>query len=234
MARKLAGQAAAPIDAATLKLEVLPAAQRRLWDELGATPPEFVLYGGTAIALRLGHRRSVDFDFFAFRSIDPERIAGTVAYLSGAVLQQLGRDTATFLVMRRKPVSVSFFGLPKLKRVREPDRIRQPQVKLASMLDLAGVKMAVVARSASPKDYLEIHAILRQTDIRLQDALAAATLIYGPQFNPYLTLKALSYFGEPDLEALPGTLKADLERAVAGVDVSSLGEAVAAAKRRAR
>ncbi len=46
------------------RLDILPLSQRRLWDELGELPEEFVLYGGTAIALHLGHRQSVDFDFF--------------------------------------------------------------------------------------------------------------------------------------------------------------------------
>ena len=49
----------------TPRLDILPPPQRRLWDELAAIPPEFVLYGGTAIALHLGHRQSVDFDFLA-------------------------------------------------------------------------------------------------------------------------------------------------------------------------
>ena len=48
----------------TPRLEILPAPQRRLWDDLKHTPREFVLYGGTAPALRLGHRHSEDFDFF--------------------------------------------------------------------------------------------------------------------------------------------------------------------------
>ena len=51
----------------------LPAPQRRLWDELGTVPGEFVLYGGTAIALYLGHRESVDFDFFGNQPFDPGR-----------------------------------------------------------------------------------------------------------------------------------------------------------------
>jgi len=45
-------------------LDVLPAAQRRLWGELAAVPEGFVLYGGTALALHLGHRKSLAFDFF--------------------------------------------------------------------------------------------------------------------------------------------------------------------------
>jgi len=46
-------------------IDILPPAQRRLWPELSATPDEFTLHDGTAIGPRLGHRPSVDFDFFA-------------------------------------------------------------------------------------------------------------------------------------------------------------------------
>lgn len=42
------------------KLQILPAAQRVLWRELGSVPPEFVLYGGMAVALQLDHRQTVD------------------------------------------------------------------------------------------------------------------------------------------------------------------------------
>jgi Nucleotidyl transferase AbiEii toxin, Type IV TA system len=51
-------------------LEILPPAQMRLWRELSGVPNGFVLYGGTALALHLGHRTSVDFGFFARRQID--------------------------------------------------------------------------------------------------------------------------------------------------------------------
>jgi len=47
------------------RLDVLPEPQRKLWPELAGTPDHFILYGGTAIALRFGHRQSVDFDFFS-------------------------------------------------------------------------------------------------------------------------------------------------------------------------
>ena len=46
------------------KLNILAASQRALWQELTATPKHFVLYGGTALAFRLGHGVSEDFDFF--------------------------------------------------------------------------------------------------------------------------------------------------------------------------
>ena len=55
------------------KLDILPAAQRRLWDEFVSVPLEFVLYGETAIALYLAHRNSVDFDFFGNKAFNPGR-----------------------------------------------------------------------------------------------------------------------------------------------------------------
>jgi Nucleotidyl transferase AbiEii toxin, Type IV TA system len=66
------------------RLDILPASQQRLWLELAATPADFTLYGGTAIALRLGHRFSVDFDFFGRRPFDPDRLLATIPYLEGA------------------------------------------------------------------------------------------------------------------------------------------------------
>jgi hypothetical protein len=70
-------------------LDRLPEAQRALWPELAATPESFTLYGGTALALRLGHRASVDFDFFSNVSFDPERLAEQTAYLSSYALSRL-------------------------------------------------------------------------------------------------------------------------------------------------
>ena len=60
------------------RLHILPAPQRALWDELGSTPPHFVLYGGTALALRLGHRVSEDFDFFSSQSFAADDLLRTV------------------------------------------------------------------------------------------------------------------------------------------------------------
>jgi hypothetical protein len=56
-------------------LDTLPSSQRSLWPELGGTPETFTLYGGTALALRLAHRTSVDFDFFSNASFDPDELA---------------------------------------------------------------------------------------------------------------------------------------------------------------
>src|ERR1700688_750060 len=62
-------------------LEILPPPQRTLWSELSDVPREFVLYGGTALALHLGHRNSVDFDFFGSRALDLSQIEQGISFL---------------------------------------------------------------------------------------------------------------------------------------------------------
>ena len=52
------------------RLDILPDEQRALWPALARVPRSFVLYGGTALALRLGHRTSVDFDFFSSEALE--------------------------------------------------------------------------------------------------------------------------------------------------------------------
>ncbi len=54
------------------RLDVLPGPQLALWPDLSQVPPYFALYGGTGLALHLGHRVSVDFDFFGTNNIDPD------------------------------------------------------------------------------------------------------------------------------------------------------------------
>ena len=70
------------------QLSILATPQRRLWDELEAVPGEFVLYGGTALALHLGHRQSVDYAFFGNRLFDPARLAARISFLTGATITQ--------------------------------------------------------------------------------------------------------------------------------------------------
>lgn len=68
-------------------LEILPLAQRQLWQQLrGALGLGFVLYGGTAIALRLGHRQSVDFDFFCKAPLNHDAIRAALPFLAGDLI----------------------------------------------------------------------------------------------------------------------------------------------------
>ncbi|MGA3073711.1 MAG: nucleotidyl transferase AbiEii/AbiGii toxin family protein [Bryobacteraceae bacterium] len=200
-------------------LDTLPAPQRALWPELAATPDSFTLYGGTALALRLGHRASVDFDFFSNGSFDPERLAEQIPYLLEAERIQLAPDTLTCRVDRGGPVLMSFFGGLGLGQVAAPEPASDTLLRVASLLDLAGTKAAVLQKRAEVKDYLDVHAILRH-GIDLPTILAAGGVVYGRKFNPLITLKALCYFD--DVPALPVEVRTQLARAVEGVDVTRL------------
>jgi hypothetical protein len=204
------------------KLDILPPAQRRLWDELIDVPSQFVLYGGTAIALYLGHRVSVDFDFFCSLNFDPDVLYGAIPFLAGAQVLQKEADTLTALVERGGPAKVFFFGVPSLGRVREPLVVPQTGLKVANLIDLAAMKAAVVQKRAEARDYIDLDALIGRADIDLPTALSAARHVYGPSFNPQITLKALSYFGDGNLPTVPGEVRKRLVEAVRAVDLDGL------------
>ena len=201
-----------------IHLEILSPSQRRVWDELTEIPQPFVLYGGTALALHLGHRQSEDFDFFADADIAPAGLYASLPLLAGSRIIQREPNTLTCLVDRDGPVKVSFFGLPKLARIRSPHIATDNKLKIADMLDIAGTKAAVVQARAQRKDYIDIDALITLAGIDLPTHLAAARLIYGSDFPPTATLKALTYFGDGDLPSLPADVKDRLMRAAAAVD----------------
>ena len=200
-------------------INILPTAQRSLWADLGGTPEEFTLYGGTALALRLGHRTSLDFDFFSNTSFDPDLLARKIPYIRGAERLQVGPDTLTCRVERGGPVLVSFFGALGLGQVATPEKVPDMSLHVASLLDIAGTKAAVVQKRAGVKDYIDIDAIF-QHGIDQPTVHAAGAVVYGRKFNPLITLKALGYF--EDVPMLPDKIRARLKRAVEAVDVTRL------------
>lgn len=208
---------------APIRLHVLPPSQRRLWAELCGVPSHFVLYGGTALALRLGHRESEDFDFFSSRPFVPSRLANEIAFLRGAETLQSAENWLVMSVDRDGPVKVSFFGGLPLKRVRAPDLISPPGVRLASLLDVAAAKVKVILDRALAKDYVDIAALL-DAGLSLSEMLGAARTVYGPSYNPLLALKALCYYGEPSLQGLPERIRKRLTEATARVRLETLSE----------
>jgi hypothetical protein len=102
-------------------LEILPEAQRRLWPSLvGLARAGFVLYGGTAIALRYGHRMSVDFDLFSDRPLDRQHLSRELPWLRSAQVLQDQPETLTVLSPApelENGVKVSFFGGLAIGRV---------------------------------------------------------------------------------------------------------------------
>lgn len=203
-------------------LRVLPQEQQLLWDRLDGTPAHFVLYGGTALALRLGHRESVDFDFFSSHTFQPLELARTIPYLENQIVTQQEKHTLTCSVeVATGRVKISFFGHLQLGQIDSPQRVDSNGIAVASLRDLFGMKCATIPQRSEAKDYLDIHALIANTELQLAEGIACAQAIYGRQYNPMMTLHALSYFADLQ-DKLPDTVEADLLAAVKTVNVQDL------------
>jgi len=199
--------------------DILPQPQKDLWGELKEVPDDFVLYGGTAIALQLGHRESVNFDFFVFQNFDPDDLLKSIPALKNAQITQRGENTLSVKVNRGGEVYLSFFGLPHIKPMFPPLKTNDGIIKVASLLDLSGMKASVVQKRAEWKDYVDLAALI-DVGITLPMALSAGQAIYKDQFNPQITLKALSYFD--DIQGITPQVKRNLQDAVRNVDLKKL------------
>jgi len=106
------------------KTEILPKAQQEIWPLLAAAPGlSFVLYGGTAVALHLGHRTSIDFDFFRAEPLDKKDIETSFPFMGNA--RTIQEDQNTHVVVAAMPsgsVKVSFFGGISIGRINQPLR----------------------------------------------------------------------------------------------------------------
>jgi hypothetical protein len=207
--------------------KLLPA-QRRLWPMLRPSVPlGFVLYGGTAVSLHLGHRRSADFDFFQDRPLDRDSIRAAFSFMSAAETLQETTDTLVALVPGKHlgggtPVKVSFFGALRFGRVGDPLLTRDGVAEVASLDDLMAHKLKVVLQRAEKKDYADIAAMLR-AGVPLDRGLAAARLFFGSAFQPAASLRALSFFKDGDLARLvPADRRALIEAAAAVGDLPHL------------
>jgi hypothetical protein len=125
------------------RLDILPESQRRLWPELDVVPSDFVLYGGTALSLQLGHRVSEDFDFFSSAGFDPDRLRSRLPFFRDLdpadpnAWVQRKQDNLEAFIDRGGPVKLAFFGgLDTLGRIEDPRRAAGSRVQVASLMDL--------------------------------------------------------------------------------------------------
>jgi hypothetical protein len=204
------------------KFAKLPPAQRRLWPELRpGIALGLVLYGGTAISLHLGHRRSVDFDFFTDRPLDKSAVRKAFGFLRDANTHQDARDTLVVLVpgarlRSRDAVKVSFFGGMKFGRVGDPLLSADGVLEVASLDDLMAHKLKVILQRGERKDYEDIAAMIR-AGVDVARGLAAARLFFGRTFQPAESLKALVYFRDGDLPHLSSADRTTLIDAASAV-----------------
>lgn len=188
------------------RMDILPLPQQRLWPELAqAHEMGFVLYGGTAIALQLGHRPSIDFDFFSDKVLNREQLFSKFPFLSLATVIQDLPNTLSVLVpygdTQHDHVKVSFFGDIDNGRVGDPLITSDGVMQVASLDDLMATKVKVILQRVEAKDYKDIAAMVK-AEISIAKGLASARAMYGLAFQPSESLKAIAYFEGGDLYTL--------------------------------
>ena len=184
-------------------LDILPEAQKIIFPLLAPCKDlSFTLYGGTAIALQLGHRVSVDFDFFSHEVIDQDKetaLLSALPFLTRAKSTQHVENTRGYLT--EDGVSLSFFGNINFGRVGTPLMTEDGVLQVASLDDLMATKLAVVQKRVESKDYQDISALLRH-GLSLAKGLGCAQALYGEQFSPPECVKVITYFEGGDLGSL--------------------------------
>jgi hypothetical protein len=197
---------------------MLPRAQHVLWPSLHEIPHGFVLYGGTALALRLGHRTSFDFDFFSSRPVVPDALLSSVPFLKDGTVAQRSESVLTVWVNStpgERPVKVSFFGDVGLPVLERPDRPDSNGIVVASLRDLAGTKAKVINQRVELKDYEDIAALL-DAGMTLSEIVASAIAIFPGQVDYATTVSAITYFEDGEAKLFPGSLKKKLRSAAMG------------------
>ena len=184
--------------------EILHAEQRTVLGQLGRhmTAREFYLAGGTGVALRLGHRQSVDLDWFTGEWIqDPLRLAAEMRD-EGLAFQTAQVDRGTLHgAISGVRVSLLEYRYPLLQPW---DVWPECGCAVASLDDLASMKLSAIAQRGSRKDFVDLYALgLRH------GSLAQMLELYGRRYSVEdiaHVLYSLSYFDDADREPMPSML----------------------------
>jgi len=135
---------------------ILTQKQNELLPYLKVFKRKFYLVGGTAIALHLGHRRSIDFDLFCQTDVNKKDIRKKLESFPFKIVK-LSEDTDQihFVI---NDVKITFFNYPY--KIEHPLNIGQ-YFSLPSLLSLASMKAYTLGRRAKWKDYVDLFFILR-------------------------------------------------------------------------
>lgn len=158
------------------------------------------LAGGAGLALQLGHRRSVDFDWFTRRTLPPTEVLSDMQSL-GLPVHVRQNDEGTFLgQVGGIDYSVFRYRYDLVGRCVEFEGC-----KLASLKDVAAMKMTAIVQRATKRDYVDLYAIFNTESVDLGDAVSTMRRKF-PGVDPSLALRALTYFDDVDKQPMPEML----------------------------
>lgn len=192
-----------------LHFEIFPPAQDRLWHTLGEHAETlqqwgYYLAGGSALALQVGHRQSIDFDFFSRQEGLGAASRDWLEQFAGTIIRDADPHTVHAEV---QGVKVSLLGGYRYGIVGEP--IDTGGLHLASILDIGLMKLLSITHRAALRDYIDLAVIIRD-HIPLATLCKKSRKKYGDSFNIMAALRALVSFADLDGE-MPVLLDAALK-----------------------
>ncbi len=155
---------------------------------------DFVLVGGTALALQIGHRNSIDLDFFGKKEIEEERILEELEQF-GNVEKKAG--SKNILVCSVNQIKVDFVNhkYPFLDQ-----RLNIENIRMASPKDIAAMKLNAIEGRGTKKDFIDLFFLLN--NFSLEEMIEFYNQKYV-NHTDFMMLKSLTYFTDADLFPQP-------------------------------
>ena len=164
----------------------------------------FLLGGGTALALQLGHRLSVDLDFFASHPFSEQELAQRLTACCGFRLAQRAKGTVGGWIGK---TWLSFLYAP-FPLLDAPVDALDFSLTLLSLADLAAMKVLAVAQRGSRRDFVDLFVLHHHAGLPLERALALFQQKYaGQNYSLAHVIKALGYLEDAESEPMPKMLQ---------------------------
>jgi len=171
--------------------EVLNEEQIRLLPLLQTFSSEFGLVGGTAIALQIGHRRSIDYDLFIDKSFDHDKVRNKIRQ-SYQIQNTLVENTEELTIVVNN-VKLTFITYPfEIDYSETFENI----IKLPNLSTLSAMKAFALGKRAKWKDYVDLFFVFKEN--KFSDITTRAKEIFGQEFNEKLFREQLSYYQDID------------------------------------
>lgn len=149
----------------------------------------FYLAGGTALALHLGHRNSLDFDFYCASHFDNVKLSKTLdRTFPSDIIVNLREEDTLFCSINGVNISFFWYKYPLIDPV-----IQSKGPNLASIKDIAAMKLIAVSQRPAKRDYIDVYFLLGI--FNLEEMFSFVKLKY-PNFDQYFAYRALTYFDD--------------------------------------
>jgi predicted nucleotidyltransferase component of viral defense system len=152
---------------------------------------DFYLAGGTALALQIGHRVSVDFDFFSDKPIRRTLLPAVERVFEGTIQPVI--DNRSELTVLAGSVKVSFIAYPF--PLLDP-LVSLGSVRSLSIREIAATKAYTIGRRGAYKDYVDLYFVLKDHHTSLEETIVMAERKFGAHFNSRLFLEQLLFMGD--------------------------------------